>query len=60
MFKTNFSGHKKLWSAKKLGGPARECLAPSGLVVRTKVVFTLTTVKYIALQVQFACSVWLR
>jgi len=61
MFKTIFSGHDKIWEGhKKVGGPAPECPAPwlaRGLVLRTKVAFTFTRVKYIALQVQFTCSV---
>jgi len=25
MFKTNFSGHNKIWEAQKIGGTATEC-----------------------------------
>jgi len=53
MFKTNFSGHKKFGrGTRNLEGPAPECPTPwlaSGLVLRTKVAFTFTRVKCIAL-----------
>jgi len=52
MFKTNFSGHNKIWEGhKQIGGPCPQMprLVVRGLVLRTKVAFTLTRVKYIAL-----------
>jgi len=52
MLKTNFSGHNKIREGhKKLGGSCLRMPRPvaSGLVLRTKVAFTITRVKYIAL-----------
>ena len=33
MYKTNFSGHNKIWGDKKLGGTAAECPRGNGLVI---------------------------
>jgi len=52
MFKTNLSGHNKIMEGhKKPWGPCPRMPRPMarGLVLRTKVAFTLTRVKYIAL-----------
>jgi len=53
MFKTIFLDTKKFGrGTKNLEGPSLECPNPwlaSGLVLRTKVAFTFTRVKYIAL-----------
>jgi len=52
MFKTNFSGRNKIKERhKKTWGPSPRMPRPmaKGLVLRTKVAFTLTRVKYIAL-----------
>ena len=62
MFKTNFSGHTtKFGRGTKNLDPCPWMPRPvaRGLVLRTKVAFTLTRVKYIAYSVQFACTVWL-
>jgi len=62
MFKTNFSGRNKIWEGHKTTwGPAPECPAPwlaRGLVLRKKVAFTVTRVKYIALYSTFNSFVW--
>jgi len=51
-FKTNVSGHNKIWEGhKKTWGPCPRMSHPwlaRGLVLRTKVAFTFTRVKYIA------------
>ena len=52
MFDTNFSGHKKIREGyKKSWGPCPRMPRPvaRGLVLRTKVAFTLIKVNYIAL-----------
>jgi len=55
MLKTNFAGHNEIREEhKKLEGPCPRVPRPvaRGLVLRTKVAFTLTRVKYIALRAE--------